>query len=321
MPTHLRSRHLALALVFLACGPKLPADDTDTGDDETTTAAATGSAASTSGADPGSTGSTGAPTTGGADATTGTSTGCSFLGCDTGGDSGPQCLVVDGQVRCSECDPWTQDCPEGQKCMPWANDGGNSWNALKCTEVMPNAGKPGDECTVEGSGVSGVDSCEKGAMCWNVSQETGKGTCVAFCTGSPEAPMCADPDSFCAIANDGVLTLCFPNCDPLLQDCPGTDVCIPNPNGGNFLCVLDASGDLGKQNDPCEYANACDPGLVCVDPALASECDPMAAGCCLPFCDLMNPDCTNQGAMCLPWYEMNMAPPGYENVGVCGLMQ
>ena len=280
-----------------------------------TTNNGTDSAGTTTGQTTNTTNSTN-PTTGasgstGDGGTTGDSTGCSFLDCQ-GSSTG----VGPG----IECDVWTQDCPDGQKCMPWANDGGSSWNATKCTDVMPNPGAPGDECTVEGNGVSGIDSCQKASMCWNVSQDTGKGTCVAFCTGSQEAPNCG-PGTNCVIANDGVLILCLPGCDPLLQDCSGTDVCIPNPNSDDFICVLDASGDLGKQNDPCEYANACDPGLVCADPALATECDPMAAGCCLPFCDLTSPDCTNQGAMCLPWYEMNMAPPGYENVGVCGLMQ
>jgi hypothetical protein len=249
--------------------------------------------------------------TGDGGGTTGGSTGCSFLDCQ-GSSTG----VGPG----IECDVWTQDCPDGQKCMPWANDGGSSWNATKCTDVMPNPGAPGDECTVEGNGVSGIDSCEKASMCWNVSQDTGKGTCVAFCTGSQEAPMCG-PGTNCVIANDGVLILCLPGCDPLTQDCPNMDLCIPQPMGDGFVCVLDASGDMGAQNDPCEYANACDPGLICANPALATECDPMAAGCCLPFCDLSMPECTNMGAMCLPWYDMGMAPPGLENVGVCGLPQ
>src|SRR5689334_12336786 len=26
------------------------------------------------------------------------------------------------------CDEWAQDCPEGEKCMPWANDGSMAWN-------------------------------------------------------------------------------------------------------------------------------------------------------------------------------------------------
>ena len=300
----------ALALTLaLACGPDAPGDGS--AGDGTTSGHGTTSGAT----DPtaGTTEATAAPdpTTSGGGTTSDTSTGCSVLDC--------QGTTSDGPID-AECDPWVQDCPDGQKCMPWANDGSSAWNALKCTDVMPNAGKPGDECTVEGNGVSGVDSCEKASMCWNVSQDTGKGTCVAFCTGSQEAPMCG-PGTNCVIANDGVLILCLPGCDPLTQDCPNMDLCIPQPMGDGFVCVLDASGDMGAQNDPCEYANACDPGLICANPALATECDPMAAGCCLPFCDLSMPECTNMGAMCLPWYDMGMAPPGLENVGVCGLPQ
>ena len=240
--------------------------------------------------------------------TSGSTTLCSFLDCfpDTSADQG------------IECDVWTQDCPDGQKCMPWANDGSSAWNATKCTDVMPNAGKPGDACTVEGSGLSGIDSCEKASMCWNVSQNTGEGTCVGFCTGSPDAPNCPT-GTRCEINANGTLILCFPFCNPLIQDCPSMESCIPQPMGDAFECVPDASGDMGQQNDPCTPGEACDPGLVCLPPALASECDAMEPGCCLPFCDLSMPACTNKGATCLAWHEQGQAPPGLENVGVCGI--
>jgi hypothetical protein len=91
-----------------------------------------------------------------------------------------------------------------------------------------------------------------------------------------------------------------------------------DPSG--FICVIDASGEEGQVFDPCEYANACDPGLICADPLSAEECDPQAPGCCLPFCDLTAPpSCPGNGQKCLPWYEVGRAPPGYENLGTCGL--
>src|SRR4029078_9155118 len=31
----------------------------------------------------------------------------------------------DGGNVSNECDIWAQDCPEGEKCMPWDNAGGN----------------------------------------------------------------------------------------------------------------------------------------------------------------------------------------------------
>ena len=97
------------------------------------------------------------------------------------------------------------------------------------------------------------------------------------------------------------------------------DLCVPQPMGDGFVCVLDESGDAGQQNDPCASPNSCDPGLFCADPALAAECDPMAPGCCLPFCDLDNPECTNKGATCVPWYPPGMAPPLLDHVGLCRL--
>jgi hypothetical protein len=65
-----------------------------------------------------------------------------------------------------ECDLWKQDCPPGEKCMPWANDGGGSWNATRCTPLAEDPRQPGEPCTVEGSGVSGRDDCDIRAMCW-----------------------------------------------------------------------------------------------------------------------------------------------------------
>jgi hypothetical protein len=256
---------------------------------------------------------TGAPETGGppdGDSSSGSegsgSSGCNFFMCgpDPTGDE-------------PLCDQWAQDCGDGYKCAAWANDGSNAWNSTKCVEVMPNAGVPGDECTVEGSGVSGVDSCAAGAMCWDVDPETNKGVCVGLCLGTPDAPIC-DPGQACAVAND-VLNLCLPSCDPLAQDCPGDDLCLPSGEG--FLCVLDASGEEGQAFDPCEYGNACDAGLYCVDVVYGKECDSQAAGCCLPFCDTGAVECPGDGQSCIAWYEAGQAPPGFDTVGICGIPQ
>ena len=143
-----------------------------------------------------------------------------------------------------------------------------------------------------------------------------------MCVGDANNPMCEDPMTTCLVSNDGVLTLCLQQCDPLTQDCPGNDLCIPNPQDNNaFLCILDASGDAGVAFDPCEYINSCDKGFLCANPTIATECDPMAIGCCMPFCDtsVMPAMCPGANQVCLPWYEMGTAPPGYENVGICGL--
>jgi hypothetical protein len=303
---------------LLACGPGLPAGDA--GGEASSGATSTASAGTATGTE--------APTTGG----TTTSGEASSSGvASSGGEvsssgSVEQTFIVmddfEGIVGIVECDNWQQDCPPGEKCAAWANDGGSAWNSLKCVPVAEDPKQPGDACTVEGSGVSGVDDCDVGVMCWDID-DMNMGTCVPLCTGSPDAPMCEDPTRTCAVANEGVLNLCLPSCDPLAQDCPGGDLCIGNPSGDGFLCVLDASGEEGQQHDACEFANACDAGLLCLPATAANECDPAASGCCEPFCDLTDPDadasCGGAGQVCNPYFEEGTAPPGQDDLGYCAL--
>lgn len=237
--------------------------------------------------------------------------------------TGPGVSFLDGfdtPTGIPECDLWQQDCPSGEKCMPWANDGSNSWNATRCTEVDDNPGQVGDECTVEGSGVTGIDSCDVASMCYYVDPKTNVGTCVGFCEGSPDNPMC-DQGFLCSIANNGVLILCRRECDPLLQDCAGSAACLPAAGSDGFVCIVDASGEGGGPGDPCEFLNSCDPGLSCAFPEEVPGC--ATAGCCTEFCDLTDPDpdaaCTQAGQMCVSWFEEGTAPPTLEHVGFCSL--
>lgn len=227
----------------------------------------------------------------------------------------------DGGGVSIECSVWDQDCAEGEKCAPWANDGGSAWNATRCVPVDANPAQPGDPCSVEGSGVSGIDTCDVSSMCWDVDGETNTGTCIAFCVGSENAPVCDDPTTSCSIANDGVLTLCLPTCDPLVQNCAEGQACYPIDN--SFVCAPDASGeDQGADNDPCEFINACDAGLICVNPAIVQGCPAGSGGCCQVVCDL-DADPGEQGCdtmeTCEAWFEEGMVTPGFESVGVCAL--
>jgi hypothetical protein len=239
-------------------------------------------------------------------------------------DSGGPTVFIqnpDGGGTSIECDIWGQDCPQGEKCMPWANDGGSAWNATKCTPVDPNPAQVGDACTVEGSGVSGIDNCDKSSMCWNVDPETNQGVCVAFCSGNEANPVCEDPTTQCVIANEGVLILCLPSCDPLLPGgCGDGQACYPIDDG--FACAPDAGGEMGAFGDACEFINVCDPGLFCANPDAVPDCTG-SIGCCSPFCDLSDPEATAncpgaaEGQECTPWYEEGQAPPDLENVGAC----
>ncbi len=108
----------------------------------------------------------GVPTTGGAGTTgswpgTGTgelvssSGGATSTG-TTGGDTcGFLCGTDEDATGVTPCDVFKQDCPEGEKCSAYADDGGTSWNASKCVPVNGD-GQPGEPCTVEGSALRTV---------------------------------------------------------------------------------------------------------------------------------------------------------------------
>ncbi|MFN3185745.1 MAG: ribulose phosphate epimerase [Nannocystaceae bacterium] len=304
---------LGLAAALVACdsrvlpeadagssGPGSAAASTTGGDVEpaSTTAPTPTPATTTASVDPPGTSSG----TGSAEAETG-EPGCEFL-CP--GDAGS---------TWAECDVWQQDCPEDEKCAPWANDGGNSWNATRCVPVDASPDAPGDPCTVEGSGVSGIDSCEAGVMCWDVDSETNEGTCVPLCVGDATTPTCADPGRTCTISGDGILNLCLQLCDPLEpMPCPEKDGCYPIYGG--FVCAPVASFDGGGTFEPCEYITACQPGLVCANPEAVGQCGDGLAGCCTPVCDVQAPNCP-EPTVCVPWYDDGGAPPGYEDVGAC----
>ena len=228
---------------------------------------------------------------------------CTFLNCSDAGDKG-------------ECDNWAQDCPEGQKCSAWIGNGGSTWDAVHCVEII-GEGKTGDECTSEGA-ISGRDSCEKGAMCWGVNMD-GIGTCVALCTGTEDAPVCAG-EGTCTIANEGSLNLCLTQCDPLVQDClTSGEVCYPISD--TFTCAPDASGEEGQANDACEYINVCDKGLMCGDAAfVGGGCDAAASGCCTPFCEFPGGACPNPDQSCVQYFDPADLPfPNAGDIGVCGI--
>lgn len=303
----------ALSIFFVACDADSdPMSSASGGGDETSGTSGTEMPAPTTTPDPSGTtdapdpsGTTDAPDPTAADTDTDTSDSASGFINDP-----------DGGGISVECDVWEDDCPEGQKCMPWANDGGNSWNATRCSPLDDNPGQIGDPCNVEGSGVSGIDTCDARSMCYYVDPETNEGVCVGFCEGSPQAPTC-DSGYICTIVNDGVLTLCRPECDPILQNCDGSAACLPATGSEGFTCIIDASGESGAHGDPCEYINACDPGLFCANPEAVPGC--AGTGCCSEFCDLSDPMCPDTEQECIAWFEDGATPPGLEDVGACAL--
>lgn len=225
-----------------------------------------------------------------------TSEGCAAFNCDD-------------MTTMQACDSFAQDCPDGEKCTPYIPGNAGAYVETKCVHVT-GQDKPGDSCMSEGP-LSGIDSCIKGAKCWDVSID-GVGTCIALCTGSADAPIC-DPPSTCK--SSGSLSMCITYCNPLLQDCPSpTEACYGE------TCAPNVSGEEGQANDPCEFINDCDEGLMCfysdwVGKGCASE------NCCSPFCEFPDGACPNADQVCVQFFEPFLYPADDPllDVGRCGV--
>lgn len=312
-------RHYIVALVIiLACNsspaPSMSSDATSGdsgGNSETGQATAlTGGVTSTSTIDPPAT-----ATAPGAESTSSATTDPT----DTGASNEPNdCSISLGNT----CEPWKQDCPVGQKCNWYSNTPGGAWDDSKCFPIMDSPAAVGEPCFVVDNFWSGIDNCERGAMCWYTLSETENiGTCVELC-GCPDTYACSTKSSCWVFSN--YLSLCFESCNPLTQDClvPGELCSLSFGYGNGFTCIPDASGDQGQPHDPCEYLNECDPGSLCLDAASAAECDPLGIGCCEPFCDTSLPNtCPGQGQECLPVYSDGdfLFSPEFPNAGLCTL--
>jgi hypothetical protein len=315
--TMLRAAAAAAAFVSSACADDVP---TLVSGGESASGSSTASSSGSS-----STSTASSLSTGPADDTTGT-TGTT----GTASTGEPEVIFLpepDLGSLSYECDIFTQDCPSDQKCMPWANDGGGSWNAWGCKPLVDDPVGIDEVCHVQGSGTSGIDDCEIGAMCWYLDPDTDQGVCTPLCVNTEQDPLCDDPQRQCRTASDSIVWLCLPSCNPIAQGCPRGQACYPI--AAYWECAGDASGGGGAYGEPCEFTNVCDPGLVCLDvsyvpPGLPCE---GAGHCCTEVCDVDDPlgdlQCAGaaEGQTCQPWYEEGEAPPEYEDVGVCAMPQ
>ncbi len=244
-----------------------------------------------------------------------TGTGAAFI---TPPDGGGVCFVSGGgngdYLASCECDVWAQDCGRGYRCSPWANDGGDVWNATRCSQIDPSPGDVGDPCTVEGAVASGQDSCGGDSMCFNVDPETLEGTCVAFCSGDQQNPMCS-PDSICVNSNEGALPLCHRVCDPLLQDCPDGEACygVGEPeNSDPLVCMREGVGVRALSG---ARSAMCPLGSTGVPPSFIAACADDEP-CCAQWCSLSEPNSCDEGLECVPWYDENVIPGPFPQ-GVC----
>lgn len=296
------TRWSVLGLAFaLGCGPsKLSGTGSETGDegDPTSIGAETsgdgdGDPSTTSTTDPSDTAEDGETT------------------------SNPEVFIPDpddGQQ--TTCDMFTQDCPEGEKCVPDFS----GWGDFRCVPVQGDKGV-GESCSYAG-GELGTDDCDGDSHCWRVDRD-GVGTCVPFCGGTPEdpgdcgsAPGCDGYD--CHVYGQVGIPICEPRCDALAQDCPAGQSCSLDW-GGQFVCwIVDQPVAVG---DVCEYINQCPAGSLCVDGALLPDC-PQGSACCAPVCDLADPDAAAidcaplPGSACVDM--LDAQDVGCGQVGLCG---
>jgi len=201
--------------VLAACGGK------DDGDTDATSTTASPTTTTTTTDDPTTT-TTATPTS---TPTSDPSTGCTTACTDASEGSGFIYGAPDAGGSALECDIQAEDCPTGQKCMPWVDGGGSMWNALKCVPVDPAPVAVGEACDAPGGGLTGIDNCDKHVMCFEVQGDTG--VCRAMCNSGT-----CEPGTNCFTANDAILQLCLPACDLNMPACPPGHTCLPVPAGG-----------------------------------------------------------------------------------------
>ena len=303
---------LSLAAPGCTARTNLPAGDanseTDNGDTDapgTTTAGSTG----TDPADTTDTTDTADPDASTDDAaeedTTGEDDPCdSFLGC------------MDLPCQLPEmCDFWAQDCDEeDQKCTAIIGTPGiDAYDANLC--VASGALPPGASCTPIDE--LGTDTCDAQSLCMFVDPDTGEGTCVEFCTGTPDDPACPISGLPCRKLFGGVLNVCLPDCNPLLPGaCAPGLACAPEVTTdgvAGFVCLDDNGGPLSGES--CSWG-ACAAGHMCIDAAsFGPGCD--GNDCCTEFCDLTDAafTCAGPDQQCVALFDP--ADPLYANVGAC----
>jgi len=207
------------------------------------------------------------------------------------------------------CSLTEQDCPEGEACRAWANDGGDVWNAERCVPVDADPGQAGDSCSIEGSSVSGIDSCDVGLMCWNFDPETLEGACIAFCAGDDPEVGCEDAADSCSVHNEGYLPLCLPACEPLGASCGEGFGCYPGSEG-DFVCLREGERvELDSLFHP-----ECPSGTFWATEAQVAGCTDDEP-CCAAYCDSSAPSPCGVDVACVPFFEVQ--DPDFPNLGYC----
>lgn len=264
--------------------------------------------------------STGAGTTGATptstssnDATTSSETSDSSTGTEpTDDDSGstgdsPSCSLENGDSPLFRCNTFTQDCPEGEKCVPIGAQ------QTECVPIPDKPAGPGDTCTAPRGAFKGNDDCGVGLVCDGVGGALNTGTCTRLCGCDGDSPEC--PSSSTCVFDQA--PVCRRRCNPITDEwCGLGDECVPN-EAGPFACV-EQTGAASFGED-CNRSSDCDDGY-CAPAAAVPGCE--TDSCCTPYCDLSDPLASqgcpafSDGQACVVFFTTD-APEGFEDVGLC----
>ncbi len=313
---------LLLGVALAGCGPVVsdaPGEGSTSGGPSTSSVGGEVPMPSTTGVPPDPTGIPPEPTGMPPGTSAGTTTG--GRGSSSDDESGGFIIDPDGGIcgvglpegvpaHCSWCDPRVQDCAKEDTCKAWANDGSDVWNSTRCAPRDPEPGQRGDACVAEGSATSGVDSCDRGLMCWNVDAGTLEGTCVEYCTFAAGRLECSDAGERCSEFNQGVLPLCLPACDPLAPECGDGFGCYPGSQD-DFVCIRE-----GERVHLDVFHPECPSGTFWATPDAVEGCVDDQP-CCTSFCDLTVPDTCGPDAECLPAIEGGL--PEVDGLGYCSV--
>lgn len=213
-----------------------------------------------------------------------------------------------------DCDIAAQDCPDGQKCVPYAENIGECCvDKLHC---VPDEGDGvfGDSCTREAQ----TDDCAPKHFCLTTpAWGTGPGSCIEGCSSTSP---CSDNSFLCLPISDE-FSACTKLCHPFeAESCPQLDNevhCYPS-EANVFICAPSGADEgKGRDGDSCVGWNGCAEGFACVPKASKANCADEAEDCCSPMCDTSDPKACGPGEECSPLTDIFR--PGAMDVGVCVL--
>lgn len=309
-------RWLGLALVSVACAPAVSVEggeagtDASTGNDTTSTSAVT--SGTSAGAGPGGS-SSDVETTSGTTAfddghpwsTSGTD--------DEGGNFLPRPDVGGIGWKCSVA---AQNCPDGEKCVWFALEGGLRRDNAKCIPIDGDV--PAFEpCSLpNGIGSDVTDDCGADSYCLEVYGTADHGFCAPFAVGGD----CSSHPGTQPIFENGsdfpAACLLHP-CHPL-QDgaCEDGMRCMFYPASlyAQAMCWVESEPTPDPLGTPCDYGS-CGEGQLCASAEWLPGCD--AERCCAQWCEFPGGTCDAPGTTCefLPLW--NYGADNYEDLGAC----